>query len=119
MVDALQKLFPVGTPREFVEKVLIDAGEASHPLIVPKEQIAKNNKARLRAFPDRAESMIYPVRDKYIYRRTADYWFPTIMDRNWAVIVQYDENDRLSLIQLNGREIAGEIDVEEIKRQMQ
>lgn len=106
MTEALRKLFPVGTDREFVEKVLIDAGGAKLKTILSAEQIDKNNKAAIKDFPEHAQQMIMPAKDLYIYTKFPDYLFPSFPKRVWNVGVQYDEGDKISLLKLNGTTIS-------------
>lgn len=115
LTDALRTLLPVGTSRETVEKMLIQAGDAKLDHILSAEQINKNNKAVIKEFPEHARSMVKPVKDYYIYGRKAKYLYPVLMPRYWAVGVQYDDNNKLSLLALNGSLINGEINFEEIK----
>ncbi|MCB1558099.1 MAG: hypothetical protein KDJ50_04175 [Alphaproteobacteria bacterium] len=113
MTDALKKLFPVGTPKEFVEKILVDVGGARLENILTAEQIEKKNKSWKGFSPELECALIKPVRDYYIYGKVPDYILPT--KRNWAVGVQYDEDNKLSLLQLNGTTINGVINCEELK----
>lgn len=117
MRDALQKLFPVGTPREKVEHILVDVGGATLNTIISAEQIQKNNASAQRDFPNHAREMFMLVRDYHIYTQTPDYWFPTIgiPQRVWNVGVQYDEQNNLLTLQLNGHLLNGVINYEELK----
>ena len=41
MTDALKKLFPVGTPKEFVEKILVDVGGARLEIYLQQSRLKK------------------------------------------------------------------------------
>jgi hypothetical protein len=82
MTEALKKLFPVGTPKEFVERVLVKAGGAE----------AKDN-------PEADKSS---TRIQYYY----ESWYQ--FKGGSAINVSFDSNSTVSQVLLNGNRILKE-----------
>lgn len=81
-----------------------------------ERKIQKIIKAWKRATPEQECALMKPVRDYLIYTKFPQYILPSFPDRVWNVGIQYDENNKLTLLQLNGRTINGTINCEELKK---
>jgi hypothetical protein len=77
-MDVLKNLFPLGTEKDFVEKVLIQIGGATSEVRTRKNELG------------------------YIYK--PKYPFPTI-DADWNVTVYYDEQSKVQRILMNGFDV--------------
>lgn len=72
--EALAKLFPIGTKEEFVDRVLVEAGNAQ------KDEIRRNK--------------VLGSRIRYFYE--AHHWSNWFYPRAWNVTVMYDNNNEVT-----------------------